>query len=215
MDVDNFGLWVEADPETWIPVPLEFPTGPWPYADAWVADISQSLREALTLTDAVAADIRLLVADIVAMPSPVDGALFRFWYFPHPGRPIQFAHLYTVPRAEVGDADLAEIGLRGPYNLQPQRIEEVTSAAFERAIRIFAVGSLAGEGADETAVAAVRFVGESAGVVFMLEVLGTELTSIAQMTDDLAALFDSVHFGSSDEFGQVEGAVSGPPETAA
>lgn len=191
MELNEPGIQVDADPELWIPVPLTFPAGEWADREAWVAEVAAALTSGIAADAEATRQLSELTRDIAEMEPPEAGAIARFWYFPRSGGSMQLAHLYLAFREEVGDAPLEELGLRSTFELLPQRVEPVESGNVDEALRILAVGTARAE-YGQVDVAAARYVGERDGVIAVLEVIDTRLEPIAEMLEDLGALFAGV-----------------------
>lgn len=193
MELNEPGIWVDADPELWISVPLVFPSGEWAGVDEWVDSVAAALTSGIDADAEAKRQLTELTGDIARMEPPEAGAIARYWYFPRFGGSMQLAHLYVAFRDEVGDVPLEELGLRSTFELLPQRVEPLESTNVDTALRILAVGTAEAEfGSADIAVA--RYVGERDGVIAVLEVIDTRLESIAEILDALGVLFAGVHW---------------------
>lgn len=193
MELNEPGIWVDADPELWIPVPLVFPSGEWADVDQWVDSVAAALTSGIDADADAKRQLAELTGDIARMEPPEAGAIARYWYFPRFGGSMQLAHLYVAFRDEVGDVPLEELGLRSTFELLPQRVEPLESANVDTALRILAVGTAEAE-FGSTDIAVARYVGERDGVIAVLEVIDTRLEAIAEILDVLGVLFSGVHW---------------------
>ena len=196
---DDIGYSIDLDPALWIPVPLEFPAGTWTDSHQWAQGTTERLMTGLDVPDGLRQELLSLALTIADSDSPLPDAEGRFWYFPVTGGVMQVAHLYATTRTAVDDLTLVEIAAGGRGEPEPQRAEPVSLTGFDDAWRVILLSVVPEEGYGEVPVGHIRFVGESRGIIIMLDVTGTDLAVLGTMESDLAGLFASIRIGTDAE----------------
>ncbi|GAB3122130.1 hypothetical protein [Glaciibacter psychrotolerans] len=221
MEIEQLGFSVDADPQLWIPVPLEYPYAEWPDVHAWAHAITVGVLEGIEgVTTEVEGQFLQLAHAIADSEALLPDPQARFWYFPVFGGPMHLCHLYASPIEMLDGLSLVESAAGGADEQAPQRVEEQQIPGFSQSWCITLLDELppalrdlelsAGDpevgGADgsierslETGIAfgSIRFIGEQSGIVLMLEASGTNIEGLAGMKDDLAALFGTIRVDGS------------------
>lgn len=199
--MSEIGYSIDLDPALWIPVPLEFPAENWVDARSWAHGMTERLMTGLEIPDGLATELESLALTIAESDSPLPEAEGRFWYFPVGGGVMQVAHLYATTRQAVDDLTLVEVAAGGRGEPEPQRADRATFTGFDEAWRVVLLTVVPEAGYGEIPVGHMRFVGESKGIIVMLDVTGTDLAVLGAMETDLAELFASIRVGSASALG--------------
>jgi hypothetical protein len=199
--VSEIGYSIDLDPSFWIPVPLEFPADMWRDARSWAHGTTERLMTGLEIPEGLAQELEDLALTIAESDSPLPEAEGRFWYFPVGGGVMHIAHLYATSRQSVDDLTLVEVAAGGRGEPEPQRAQRVTVDAFDEAWRVILLSVVPEEGYGEIPVGHMRFIGESKGIIVMLDVTGTDFAVLGAMETDLAELFASIRIGTDAELG--------------
>lgn len=202
--VNDIGYSVDLDPTLWIPVPLAFPSEPWTDATQWARVTTERLLDGMEVPEGLAQELQDLALTIAQSDSPLPEAEGRFWYFPVGGGVMHIAHLYATTRQAVDDLTLTEIAAGGRGEPEPQRADRVSFDGFEDAARVILLSVVPQDGYGEVPVGHMRFIGESKGIIVMLDVTGTDLAVLGAMESHLADLFASIRIGTSAELGNME-----------
>ena len=203
MEMNTVGYSIDMDPALWVPVPLDFPTDEFASPGHWARATVARMVTDIELPDGLEGDLERLAVSIAESDSPLPGAEGRFWYFPVTGGVMQIAHLYATTRDAVGDLTLVEVAIGGRGEPEPQRADPAAFGGFDEAWRVVLLGSLPGN-TEEVPVGHMRFVGESRGIILMLDVTGTDLAVLGVMESHLAELFASIRIGIDAGPGETE-----------
>lgn len=175
-------------PATWIPIPTGFPWQSFDDPTAWATEVADSLLEGLDAPQEVRSGVREAAEALQTMPSPLPGALERFWRVEGIGGPTVVAHLY-VTESDVDSAeglmDMVRAGIGG--RVQTWRVW--TDTAFEHAIEAVIVAEI-----DGATVASVRQIGVRAGLVYLLDFLTEDPLLLEAVQSELQDIFRSIHF---------------------
>ncbi|OIU84668.1 MULTISPECIES: hypothetical protein [Microbacterium] len=169
--------------ESWLPVPLAFPEGPWPDVEEWAAQIGDVLPD-----DGGRASFAAALRELQAVAPPLPGAQARLLWLGDLARP-HVAHVYVSPGAsEVDDlVALADAGL----GLLVQTVSRTEVEGYDRSVLAVLIGD------EQDPVVCGRFLGDQAGMMVVVDLLTHEPGVLALALDDLRDLFAAVRLVST------------------
>lgn len=173
---------------TWLPVPLQFPWGAFPDAEAWADELTDSLLAGTGVPPEAHEQLRATALTLQAMPGPLPGAMERFWRTEYVGGPAIVAHLYvTDSTASTPDEllQLARAGIGG----RVQTWTSLEDTAFPAAVQAVVTTEI-----DGAAIGAIRHLGVRDGYVFLLDFLSEDPLLLEAVQGELAAVFRSIRF---------------------
>ena len=172
----------------WLPVPLAFPWGVFPDAEAWAAEVVDSLLAGTGVPAEGQEQLRATALTLQAMPGPLPGAVERFWRTEYVGGPAMVAHLYVTDIAAETTDELLQLS-RGGIGGRVQTWTSMEDTAFTVAVQAVVVAEIG-----ETAIAALRHLGVRDGYVFLLDFLTEDPMVLEAVQDELATTFRSIRF---------------------
>ena len=191
------GYTFAYDPELWIAVPLDFGPTEWADAEAWADDVSRQISAGAPDPESVRPAFYETALEVAALDTP--GAADRFWYFPVDARFVSVVNGYAVPRDVIeGEATLEQFAGSDDESITVPSIESFDSAVFGRLVLGLTTTAFQDDDDQRVVVGQARLVGETAGHIFLFEVLDRELGRIALMLEDMTALLESVRFSAHE-----------------
>lgn len=180
-----------ADLSAWVWVPLAFPSGDWPDAEAWVAEVVAAVAVDDVPSTIAAWTSRARTA--ATTPSAWDGVVARAWHLPVGGAASML--LADVALAQASEADDAgELALAGLEQGMLQRLDAVEHPTLADATATIGVGSAPGG----TQVVTARWSGTSEGVRLLVDVAAGDPGLLAVVGDDASALFRALGVVAAD-----------------
>lgn len=184
----------EADVDRWVPVPLEFPARTWATPQAWAQEVTDGLAPFWKLTDLQRADLAHMALTVASAPTPLAGAIARFWHLPVEPDVSRVVHAYAEPLEPDWTDRLDEWATDGYEGAVFQRAEERESTVFTRMVRTSALWPI--PGVDDGAAAAVlRIIGEIEDMLVVIEIIDLDITIAARLLEPATELAESVRLG--------------------
>lgn len=90
-----------ADPEVWVPVPLQFTGEPWASAREWAEWFASAASEGREGAEALR--VALIDQCLLLASYPADEVLARYWHYPVNDAPGGCVDVYLAPRAAAGE----------------------------------------------------------------------------------------------------------------
>lgn len=173
---------------TWLPVPLEFPWGSFPDADAWADELTDSLLAGTGVPAEARDQLRATALTLQAMPGPLPGAMERFWRTEYVGGPAIIAHLYVTDSGARSADELLQLARAG-IGGRVQTWTSLEGTAFPLAVQAVVTTDI-----EDVTVGAVRHLGVRDGYVFLLDFLSEDPLVLEAVQDELSGIFRSIRF---------------------
>lgn len=184
----------DADVDRWVPVPLAFPMRDWATPQAWAEAVTADLAPSWDLTELQRADLAHMALTVASSPTPLAGAIARFWHLPVDPGVSRVVHAYAEPLERDWADRLEEWATDGYDGAVFQRAEERESSVYARLVRTAALWPVPGAG-DGAAAAVLRIIGEIEDMLVVVEILDLDVTVAARLLEPATELAESIRLG--------------------
>lgn len=194
MDLNPGEAAFDADVDRWVPVPLAFPIGDWSTPTEWAEAVTDDLAPFWKLSDLQRADLAHMALAVASAPTPLPGAIARFWHLPVEPDVSRVVHAYAEPLEPEWETRLPEWATDGYEGAVFQRAEQLESQVYRRLFRTTALWPLPGDD-DGGAAAVLRVLGEIDDMVVVIEIIDTDIRVAARLFDPAVGLAESIRLG--------------------
>lgn len=194
MDVSPGEAAFEADVDRWVPVPLAFPAREWPTPQAWAEAVTADLAPFWQLSDLQRADLAHMALTVAASPTPLPGAIARFWHLPVQPDVSRVVHAYAEPLEPDWAERLETWATDGYEGAVFQRAEQRESTVYARLVRTAALWPLPGA-EDGAAATVLRIIGEIEDMLVVVEVIDLDVTVAARLLEPATELAETIRLG--------------------
>jgi hypothetical protein len=195
MELNGAVAHFDADPDVWVPVPLEFPARDWPTPQAWAEAVTDDLAPFWRLTDLQRADLAHTALAVASSPTPLPSPVARFWHLPVVPDVSRVVHAYAEPLEHDWQERIAEWATDGYEGALFQRADTRESPTFGTLVCTSALWPIPESPGQAAAV--LRVIGAIDDMIVVVEVLDGDITIAARLLEPAVGLAESLRLGPS------------------